>query len=417
MENFYTFGLPAPLIEALDRLNFTKPTPIQAATIPIALNGKDVLGSAQTGTGKTAAFGIPLIAKLLSDSRSSALVLTPTRELAAQVMKALQDLLGRNSPIKSALLIGGDSMMKQMQQLRSRPRLFVGTPGRINDHLERGNLNFSQTNFLVLDETDRMLDMGFSIQIERIIKHLPKQRQTLLFSATLPKNIVKIADSYLNQPERIAVGSTSAPIQKIKQDIVHISEEDKYPQLLVQLGQRSGSIIIFVKTKFGAEKMAKRLRGENHQTDAIHGDLRHSKRETVIRGFRNSKYRILVATDIAARGLDIPHIEHVINFDLPQCPEDYIHRIGRTARAGAEGEALCFVTPGDRIKWNAINRLINPDTPPMEASKRSNGKKNGSEKRSFGGFKKSFRNGSANNNSNGGGKRKPSSGGGRTRAA
>ena len=343
MENFYTFGLPETLVQSLDRLNFKTPTPIQIATIPIALSGKDILGSAQTGTGKTGAFGIPLIAKLLSDQRSSALVLAPTRELAAQVMSALQDLLGRNSPIKTTLLIGGDSMMKQLQQLRMRPRLFVGTPGRINDHLERGNLNFSQTSFLVLDETDRMLDMGFSIQIERIIKHLPKQRQTLLFSATLPKNIVKIADSYLNQPERISMGSTSVPAPKIKQDVVHLSEEEKYPQLLNQLQQRSGSIIIFVKTKFGAEKMAKRLRGENHQTDAIHGDLRHSKRETVIRGFRNSKYRILVATDIAARGLDIPHIEHVINFDLPQCPEDYIHRIGRTARAGAEGEALAVL--------------------------------------------------------------------------
>ena len=165
MENFYTFGLPEPLVQSLDRLNFKTPTPIQVATIPIALSGKDILGSAQTGTGKTGAFGIPLIAKLLSDSRSSALVLAPTRELAAQVMSALQDLLGRNSPIKTTLLIGGDSMMKQLQQLRSRPRLFVGTPGRINDHLERGNLNFSQTNFLVLDETDRMLDMGFEKDI------------------------------------------------------------------------------------------------------------------------------------------------------------------------------------------------------------------------------------------------------------
>ena len=415
MENFYTFGLPETLVQSLDRLNFKTPTPIQVATIPIALNGKDILGSAQTGTGKTGAFGIPLIAKLLSDQKSSALVLAPTRELAAQVLSALQDLLGRNSPIKTTLLIGGDSMMKQMQQLRMRPRLFVGTPGRINDHLERGNLNFSQTSFLVLDETDRMLDMGFSIQIERIIKHLPKQRQTLLFSATLPKNIIKIADSYLNQPERISMGSTSVPAPKIKQDIVHLSEEEKYPQLLNQLQQRSGSIIIFVKTKFGAENMAKRLRGENHQTDAIHGDLRHSKRETVIRGFRNSKYRILVATDIAARGLDIPHIEHVINFDLPQCPEDYIHRIGRTARAGAEGEALCFVTPGDRMKWNAINRLINPDAPAMEASKRSGAKKNGSEKRSFG-FKKPFRSGGGNGNGNDR-KRKSSGGGGRVRAA
>lgn len=391
MENFNQFNLSAPLIQSLERLNFKKPTPIQAATIPLALAGRDILGSAQTGTGKTGAFGIPLIERLLSDRQSSALVLTPTRELASQVLLALQNLLGRNSPIKTSLLIGGDSMMKQLGQLRLKPRLFVGTPGRINDHLERGTLNLSQVNFLVLDETDRMLDMGFSIQIERIIKFMSKKRQTLLFSATLPKDIVKIADSYLDNPERVAVGSTSTPIQKIKQEVVHTSENEKYSKLLDQLDARSGSIIIFVKTKFGAEKMAKRLRDENHQTDAIHGDLRHTKRESVIRGFRNSKYRILVATDVAARGLDIPHIEHVINYDLPQCPEDYIHRIGRTARAGAEGEALCFVTSEDRGKWNAINRLMNPSAAPEKFSsdrptrkKSSGGFRGNGERNSFG---------------------------------
>lgn len=368
MENFTGFNLPHVLLDSLKKQNYLQPTPIQVATIPIAMAGKDILGSAQTGTGKTAAFGIPLIAKLLQDNQSCGLILAPTRELAAQVMKSLQALLGRNSSIKTCLLIGGDSMSKQLYQLKARPRLFIGTPGRVNDHLERGSLNLSKTDFLVLDETDRMLDMGFSIQIERIIKFLPVKRQTLLFSATLPKEIIKIADSYLTEPERIAIGSTSAPAPKIKQDVIHISEEQKYSELLNQLQQRSGSIIIFVKTKFGAEKMAKRLRFEKHETDAIHGDLRHNKRESVIKAFRNSKYRILVATDIAARGLDIPHIEHVINFDLPQCPEDYIHRIGRTARAGAEGEALCFVTPSDKIKWGAINRLLNPDDPKYQLS-------------------------------------------------
>ncbi|RTK93243.1 MAG: DEAD/DEAH box helicase [Rickettsiales bacterium] len=394
MANFNQFNLSAPLLQSLERLNFTTPTPIQAATIPIALVGRDILGSAQTGTGKTGAFGIPLIEKLLSDKQSSALVLTPTRELASQVLLALQNLLGRNSPIKTSLLIGGDSMMKQLGQLRLKPRLFVGTPGRINDHLERGTLNLSQVNFLVLDETDRMLDMGFSIQIERIIKFMSKKRQTLLFSATLPKDIVKIADSYLDNPERVAVGSTSTPIQKIKQEVVHTSESEKYSKLLGQLDARTGSIIIFVKTKFGAEKMAKRLRDENHQTDAIHGDLRHTKRESVIRAFRNSKYRILVATDIAARGLDIPHIAHVINYDLPQCPEDYIHRIGRTARAGAEGEALCFVTSEDRGKWNAINRLMNPSAAPEKFSS-----DRPARKKSSGGFRGNSSRGNGERNS------------------
>ena len=410
MENFNQFDLPAPLLESLERLKFTTPTPIQAATIPLALAGRDILGSAQTGTGKTGAFGIPLIAKLLNDRQSSALILTPTRELASQVLLALQNMLGRNSPIKTALIIGGEPMGKQLGQIRLKPRLYVGTPGRINDHLERGSLNLSQVNFLVLDETDRMLDMGFSEQIQKIIKFLGKQRQTLLFSATLPKEIVKIADSYLNKPERVAIGSTSMPIQKIKQEIVHTSESEKYSKLLTQLDARTGSIIIFVKTKFGAEKMAKRLRDENHQTDAIHGDLRHTKRESVIRGFRNSKYRILVATDIAARGLDIPHIEHVINYDLPQCPEDYIHRIGRTARAGAEGEALCFVTSEDRNKWNAINRLMNPSAAP---EKFSSSDRPARKKSSGGGFRgnaskptgerNSFGRGGAGRNSSGAG--------------
>lgn len=399
MKNFYTFGLPTSLVQSLDRLNLKIPTPIQEATLPASLSGRDIIGSAQTGTGKTVAFSIPLITKLLCDERSSALVVAPTRELATQVSSVLQSLLGKNSSIKVSLLIGGDSMAKQLHQLKAKPRIFIGTPGRINDHLERGNLNFQLVNFLVLDEIDRMLDMGFCIQIDKIIKELPKQRQTLMFSATVPRNIIKIANSYLHKPEHISIGSGSIANIKIKQDIVHIGEAEKYQELLNQLQLRSGSILIFVKTKIGAERIAKRLRSENHQTDAIHGDLRHSKRESVIRAFRNNKCRILVATDIAARGLDIPHIEHVINFDLPQCPEDYIHRIGRTARAGAKGESLCLITPHDRVKWNAINRLLNPEDKTIVIPNRSNNKQNCSKQKQFG-FKKSFRNGSKKRKSN-----------------
>lgn len=380
MENFTGFELPNNLQTSLKNLNFIKPTPIQAASIPLALKGKDILGSAQTGTGKTAAFGIPLIANLLHNQHATALVLVPTRELAAQVMKALQQILGRKSDIKTALLIGGDSMSKQLFQMRSKPRLIVGTPGRVNDHLERATLNLQKTNFLVLDETDRMLDMGFSIQIAQIIKFMPKQRQTLLFSATMPKNIIKIADTYLKNPERIAIGKACEPAKNIKQEVVHVTEDAKYSHLVKHLSQKSGSIVVFVKTKYSTEKIAKKLQGDNFTASAIHGDLRHTKRESVIRGFRNSKYQILIATDIAARGLDIPHIEHVINYDLPQCPEDYIHRIGRTARAGAKGEALCLVAPGDKGKWNIINRLISGeqisanDRAPQPRKKRSSGK-------------------------------------------
>ena len=362
MKTFQEMGLPEALTHTLQSMQFNEPTPIQAKAIPLALEGKDILGSAQTGTGKTAAFGIPLVAQLLSNPRGSALVMTPTRELATQVMTQLQAIIGKQSKIVSALLIGGESMPKQVQQLRNRPRLLVGTPGRINDHLTRGNLMLHDTNFLVLDETDRMLDMGFISQIENVIKYMAIKRQTLLFSATIPKNIVHIAEKYLKDPVRVAINTTSIPATNIKQDIMHVTQAEKYHILLSQLDEREGSILIFVKTKYGTEKMATKLSKEGYSADAIHGDLRQNKRNRVIASFRNKKYRILVATDVAARGLDIPHIEHVINYDLPQCAEDYIHRIGRTARAGAEGSALNLVTPADKSKWHAIDRLLNPDS-------------------------------------------------------
>ena len=300
--------------------------------------------------------------------------MTPTRELATQVLTQLQAMLGKRSKIKSALLIGGESMPKQLTQLRNRPRVIVGTPGRINDHLQRKSLLLHDTDFLVLDETDRMLDMGFTVQIENVMKYLPAKRQTLLFSATLPKNIARIAEKYLNNPARIAVSATFSPAANIKQDTLKVSEADKYPHLLAQLDERQGSVLVFVKTKYGTEKMAKKLAKEGYSADAIHGDLRQNKRNRVIAGFRNKKYRILVATDVAGRGLDIPHIEHVINYDLPQCAEDYIHRIGRTARAGARGAALNLVTPADKSKWHAIDRLLNPDAE-RSAARKPNKKK------------------------------------------
>lgn len=371
MTNFHSFNLPKELLNSLDKLKFIQPTPIQEATIPLALDGKDILGSAQTGTGKTAAFGIPLIAKLLSNQTGSAVVITPTRELAVQVMQALEGILGKKSSINTCLLIGGEPMHKQLFQLKRKPRLFVGTPGRMNDHLERGTLNLKHVNTLVLDEMDRMLDMGFSVQIDAIVKHIPNDRQTLLFSATVPGNIIKLANSYMNKPERVAIGKVSSPGKNIKHDIIQVSEQEKYDRLVDELNNRNGSIIIFMKTKYGTEKMAKKLSVEGHSAVAIHGDLQHRKRERVIKAFRAKKYKILVATDVASRGLDIPHIEHVINHDLPQCPEDYLHRIGRTARAGAEGEAICFISNQDKSKWDAINRLMNPDAKPIAEKSRS----------------------------------------------
>ncbi len=361
MQNFDSLGLPEPLMHALAQMQFTTPTPIQAESIPHALKGKDILGSAQTGTGKTGAFGIPLVSWLYSNPQGMALVLTPTRELAVQVLSAVTSILGgRNSTVKTALLIGGDSMGKQLQQLQAKPRVVVGTPGRINDHLARGWLKLHNAGFLVLDEMDRMLDIGLAIQIEKIIKYTPKERQTLMFSATMPQNIIDLSQKYLKDPIRVSMGSTNKPVSNIKQETIMVDEADKYSKLISELNQRTGSIIVFVKTKFGADRLATKLTRENHSADAIHGDLRQNKRDRVISAFRNQKYRIMVATDLAARGLDIPHIEHVINYDLPQCPEDYIHRIGRTARAGAEGFAVNLIAPSDSAKWRAIHRLLNP---------------------------------------------------------
>ncbi len=361
MQNFDTLGLHPRILNAITKLNFITPTPIQAEAIPLALDGKDILGSAQTGTGKTAAFGIPLITYLLNNPDETALVMTPTRELASQVYDILQKMLGRDSGINYALLIGGDSIEKQIRQLRANPRLIVGTPGRINDHLKRRNVNFSKTHFLVLDETDRMLDMGFGVQIDLILTYLPKDRQTLLFSATLPSNILKLSAKYLNDPIRISIGTVNKPSADLKQETIETSEVDKYNQLLIQLGKRQGSIIIFVKTKYGADRMLKKLKALNYNADVIHGDLKQRQRDRAIQDFRSSKTLIMIATDIASRGLDIPHIEHVINYDLPQCPNDYVHRIGRTARAGASGTAVNLVTPQDVKKWNIIAGLINPD--------------------------------------------------------
>ncbi len=361
MKTFQDIQLPEALTHTLEHMKFSEPTPIQAKAIPLALEGRDILGSAQTGTGKTGAFGIPLVAHLLAHPKGSALVMTPTRELAAQVMVQLQMMLGRKSKIKTALLIGGDSMPKQLQQLRNRPRLIVGTPGRINDHLKRRSLDLSLANFLVLDETDRMLDMGFSVQIDNVMKYMAPQRQTLLFSATLPKNIVKIAEQYLTEPARVSVDATSSPAKNIQQKNINTADTDKYNHLLTELSEREGSVIIFMKTKYATEKMAKKLSNEGHKSEAIHGDLKQNRRDRVIANFRKKQYRVLVATDVAARGLDIPHIEHVINYDLPQCAEDYIHRIGRTARAGAKGEALNLVAPSDKGKWHAIECLLDPE--------------------------------------------------------
>lgn len=351
------FDLPTEIISALNAMNIKSATEIQAKTIPIAIQGRDILASSQTGSGKTLAFLLPIINSFIK-TQSHALVLVPTRELATQVRDAFIKVTAQFK-MPSALLIGGEPMPKQFSQLKNNPKIIIGTPGRVIDHLTRGTLKLNKVGTLVLDEMDRMLNMGMKEQIEEINKHLPNEKQVLMFSATMPAYIMELSRKYMINPERISVGSTTKPAAQIVQENINIDENDKFSELLKQLAKRQGSIIIFVKTKRGADKLAKMLTAQDHRSESLHGDLTQSRRDRVILSFRRSNYRILVATDVAARGLDIPHTEHVINFDLPMCAEDYLHRIGRTGRAGASGNALSFVSRDDASKWRAIDRLIN----------------------------------------------------------
>lgn len=408
IENFEGFNLPAPLASCLVKMDYKTPTPIQAKAIPFALDGRDILGSAQTGTGKTAAFCIPMIAALINDPTLSAIVMTPTRELAMQVMDVAKQMIERGTGIRTALLIGGDPMFKQFKQLNDRPRLIIGTPGRMNDHLRRNPHLFDQTRFIVLDEADRMLDMGFSVQIDTILEAAAEERQTLMFSATFAPKIVKFAQQYLKNPQRVEIESAKMSADNIAHQFLPIAHEKKYDALRAELETRMGSIIVFVKTKHGADKMAKRLAGDGHGAAALHGGLNQRQRERTTRQFRAMEHRILVATDVAARGLDIPHVEHVINYDMPMVAEDYIHRIGRTARAGAKGNALAIVSPQDNNLWRDVERLLNPGKAREDRGPRSDEggnrkpfrkgpynkggfKKNDGERKSFGGdrpFKK-----------------------------
>ncbi len=386
---FAAFGLPHALFKSLEHMKYTNPTPVQALAIPAAMKGKDVLGSAQTGTGKTGAFIIPILARLMTDAHASALIMTPTRELASQILVVARQMLHQNTVIKSALLIGGESMGRQRAQLSARPRLIIGTPGRINDHLRSRNNLFATVNMLVLDEADRMLDMGFTPQINEVIKHMPaKDRQTLMFSATFPKEIINFTNTYMKDPVRVTIEPERTSAAHIKHEHVETNEANRYNLLTDELIARQGSIIIFIKTKHGADRMQKRLAGDGHSVDVIHGGLTQNKRDRAIAGFRAKKTRIMVATDVAARGLDVPHIEHVINYDLPQVAEDYVHRIGRTGRNGQEGRALSFLMPSERGKWNAIQRVLNPGQKPERGNRRGGGNNNYNNSNRNSGFKK-----------------------------
>ena len=377
MQSFSEFQLPAALQEAIDALGYKEPTPVQAASFPLLVQGRDLLATAQTGTGKTAAFALPLLKNMIESGKAKpVLILTPTRELAEQIGAVLDQLTERARRFKPAVVIGGTSYYKQTKELRQKPMFIVGTPGRLLDQTELKNLDLSSIATVVLDEADRLLDMGFAPQIDQLIKGTPATRQTLLFSATLPEAIEKMAAKYMNDPARIAIGAVTKPVDRIKQDVIKTTVAGKNQMLLDELDKVAGSILVFARTKSRTERLAKFLSDSGHVVGRIHGDRSQKQRSDAIAAFREGKIRILVATDIASRGIDIPHIQHVVNFDLPMAPEDYIHRIGRTARAGAEGHSLAFVTPEDALVWAKIYKLIHgkyPDKSELPQGKRMTG--------------------------------------------
>lgn len=361
MKDFTQLELPAQIHQAIQKLGFTTPTPIQVQAIPVALEGRDIIGNAQTGTGKTAAFAIPLLAKLANEHGKDAVILVPTRELAQQITDVLRKLTEGLPRLRPAIIIGGASMRIQQQVLRRHPRIIVATPGRLIDHLGSKTVVLDRVGYLVLDEADQMLDMGFAPQLNQILRYLPKERQTLFFSATMPAKIMELATRFLNNPVRISAGENSRPVEAIKQTAVRTTAAKKNDLILDELNARKGSTLIFVRTKSRTEKLHQYLQDYGYSVARIHGGRSQAQRTHSLNEFRSGTVRILVATDIAARGLDIPHIEHVINFDLPMAPEDYVHRIGRTARAGRIGEALAILLPEDEDQWRRIQRLVDPN--------------------------------------------------------
>ncbi|HUO56022.1 MAG TPA: DEAD/DEAH box helicase [Candidatus Paceibacterota bacterium] len=361
---FNTLGIAPKILEIVTRLKLTTPTPVQEQAIPVCLRGEDVIGVAQTGTGKTLAFGIPLIQRLTENNASGAhlgggqaLILLPTRELAHQVFETL-GAFGKPLHLNGALLIGGASMGPQIADLRRKPDVIVATPGRLIDHLEQGTLKLDAISILVLDEADRMLDMGFWPQIKRIIAALPKERQTMLFSATLSREIVDLATKHMKKPLSIEVSPPGTTSQNISQEFFLVRKDQKIQLLERLLGQYRGSTVVFTRTKHGATRVMKSVRRMGHESAEIHSNRSLSQRREALEGFKRGKYRILVATDIASRGIDVKGIELVINFDIPSQSEDYVHRIGRTARAGEKGHAISFVMPDEKRQLRDIERLI-----------------------------------------------------------
>ncbi len=370
MTSFNEFGLAAPILRALAEEKYVTPTPIQDQTIPIALQGRDVVGIAQTGTGKTAAFALPILNHLFNKRQRPAqkscrvLVLSPTRELSGQISDSFRTYGRHIRPLAIELAIGGVPINRQVRALARGAEVLVATPGRLLDLVHQRALRLDQIEVLVLDEADRMLDMGFIHDIKKIVAMLPKTRQTLFFSATMPQEITRLADAMLRDPARVAVTPQATTVERIEQRVILTDKASKASLLIEVLKtEKTDRVLVFTRTKHGADKVVRGLQKAGHTAEAIHGNKSQNQRERVLAAFRNGKLRTLIATDIAARGIDVDGVSHVVNYDLPNVPESYVHRIGRTARAGADGVAISFCDHEERAYLRDIERLIRMTIP------------------------------------------------------
>lgn len=369
MSDFDMMELPAALVKRLEKMGMTEPTPIQKQAIPHGLNGRDVMGLAQTGTGKTAAFGIPLVAQMLQMEGRPApksvrgLVLAPTRELATQISENLRGF-AENTPLKVAMVVGGQNINTQIKRLAPGVDLLVATPGRLLDLMDRRAVRLDAATFLVLDEADQMLDMGFIHDLRKISQVIPKERQTMLFSATMPKLMNEIANSYLNSPIRIEVSPPGKAADKVTQEVHFIAKAEKKSLLMELLAKHKGErALVFGRTKHGCEKLMKDLVKAGFDAASIHGNKSQGQRDRAIEAFKSAKITVLVATDVAARGLDIPDVKFVYNYELPNVPDQYVHRIGRTARAGKDGAAIAFCAPDEMGELKDIQKVLKTAIP------------------------------------------------------
>ncbi len=363
---FARFNIVPEVLQGITELGFAEPTPVQAQVIPEALKGRDIRACAQTGTGKTCAFVIPILDKLFrhpTEGRPNALIVVPTRELASQVVSVVHDI-GKHSKIKTALILGGVNFEKQVRQIRAGAQIIVATPGRLLDHMRQGTLRLNHVQTLVLDEADRMLDMGFLPDIRAILSAVPEKRHTMLFSATFPPEIQKLVLTFLKDPLSVDLAPTQTTAENVTQLIYPVSrtQKDALLQAILELGSIS-SALIFCRTKHGADHLVQRLQSQGRSVTVIHSDRSQIQRDQALQGFKERKFQILVATDIAARGIDVKDISHVINFDVPHHPEDYVHRIGRTGRAQATGDAMTIVSPDEEPYLKRIEKFINKTIP------------------------------------------------------